>query len=106
VVWIEWAGETNRRWVWLDGAEQPAARLTSTGLELGDGRSVAFSASRDLRHQAVEANLSPVAAPVRRRLASALGGMREHKILSRSSLLGVDGAALDTGWAIHEQVTW
>ncbi len=63
VVWIEWAGESNHRWVWLDGAEQPAARLTQTGLDLGDGRVVRFSASRDLRKQAVEANLSPVAAP-------------------------------------------
>jgi hypothetical protein len=106
VVWIEWEGETDRRWVWLDGAEQPAARLTPTGLAMGDGRQVRFSASRDLRKQAVEANLSPVTAPVQHRLVGVLGGMHEHKLLSRSSLLGADGRALDDGWAIHEEVTW
>ncbi len=106
VVWIEWEGETSRRWVWLDGAEQPAARLTPTGLDLGDGRTVRFSASRDLRNRAVEANLSPVAASVRRRLIGSLGGMREHKLLSRSAVVSADGAELDAGWAIHEEVTW
>ena len=106
VVWIEWAVETSRRWVWLDGAALPAARLTPTGLDLGDGRTVRFSASRDLRNRAVEANLSPVAAPVRRRLIGGLGGMREHKLLSRSALISADGAELDAGWAIHEEVAW
>jgi hypothetical protein len=106
VVWIEWEGETHRRWVWLDGAQQPAARLTPTGLDIGDGRTIRFSGSRDLRKQAVEANLSPVAASVRHRLVGVLGGMHEHKLLSRSSLVGADGAALDVGWAIHEEVTW
>ena len=38
--------------------------------------------------------------------SSDLGGMREHKLLSRSALIGADGAELDAGWAIHEEVTW
>ncbi|MBL8960009.1 MAG: hypothetical protein JNJ98_09165, partial [Gemmatimonadetes bacterium] len=106
VVWIEWEGEIHRRWVWVDGVQQAAACLTATGLDLGDGRTIRFSASRDLRNQPVEANLPAAAAPVRRRLRLAIGGMQEHKLLSRSSLLAADGAPLDTGWTIHEEVTW
>lgn len=106
VVWIEWEGGTNRRWVWLDGTVQPAARLTPVGLDLGDGRAIRFSVSRDLRTQDVEANLSPITASVRRRLAGMIGTMHEHKLLSRSTLVGENGVALDDGWAIHEEVTW
>lgn len=106
VVWIEWEGDSCRRWVWLDGVEQPGARLTPTGLDLGDGRTVRFAESRDLRNRPVGAGLSPVAPPVRRRLVGSLGGMREHKLLSRSTLISADGGPMDAGWAIHEEVIW
>ena len=105
VVWIDWQGDSSRRWVWLDGAEQPGATMTATGLELEDGRAVRFTESRDLQRRPVAAALSPVAPVVRRWLMGSLGGMREHKQVSRSALTSADGGELDAGWAVHEEVT-
>ena len=52
------------------------------------------------------ANLSPVAPTIRRRLIGSLGGMHEHKLLSRSVLTSANDGTSDQGWAIHEDVTW
>lgn len=107
VVWIDWQGDSLRRWVWLDGREQPGSTLSATGLELGDGRAVRFAESRDLQLRPVADAFTPVApAGVRRWLMGSLGGMREHKVLSRSFLTSADGGKLDEGWAVHEEVTW
>ena len=82
--------------------------LTKWYLDLvtDDGRAVEFSESRDLRNRAVAANLSPVAPTIRRRLIGSLGGMHEHKLLSRSVLTSANDGTSDQGWAIHEDVTW
>jgi hypothetical protein len=32
--------------------------------------------------------------------------MREHRLLSRSTLVSAAGDADDSGWTIHEEVTW
>src|SRR6187399_1377070 len=49
VVWIDWIGEDERRWVWHDGREQPAATVTNVGLSgLADGDTLRFLDSRDV----------------------------------------------------------
>jgi hypothetical protein len=106
LVWIDWAGGSEARWIWLDGAEQPGAGFSATGLTgLPANTSLEFSDSRDVRDRRVLASLGEVLPRLIPRLAPRLAAMREHKQLSRSSL-NQAGRALDQGWSLHEQVTW
>lgn len=106
VVWIEWEGASARRAIWLDGVDQPGARVTPIGLtELSEGRSLQFAGSRTLRDRPVLGAVGEALPGFARRLAGPLATMREHKRLDRSSVMK-RGLALDHGWTIHEEVTW
>jgi hypothetical protein len=106
LVWIEWDGDMTRRWAWLDGEPQPLARVEGAGITgLADGRALRWEPGRDLRRRSVLDALREVAPALVRGVTGRLGAMDEHKQLSRSSLMA-DGRMLDSGWAIHEEVTW
>jgi hypothetical protein len=106
LVWIDWAGTRCQRWCWLDGLEQPGARLTETGVEgLSDGSELRLEGSRDIRDRRVLATLTDIAPGLSRRLAGRLARMHEHKVLDRSALVRV-GEPRDRGWTLHEVVTW
>lgn len=106
VVWIEWEGATGFRGIWLDGEEQPEARLTPTGVTgLEHGRSLRFEGSRTLRDRPVLGAVGAALPEFARRLAGPLGAMRERKLLDRSSVMAGQ-EPLDRGWSIHEEVRW
>jgi hypothetical protein len=106
VVWIDWTGADERRWVWLDGQEQPGATLKDSvlsGLEGGDV--LDLSDSRDVLDRQVLATVGGVLPVLGRRLVGPLADMHERKRLSRSALVRA-GQPVDRGWALHEVVTW
>jgi hypothetical protein len=106
LVWIEWDGELTRRWAWLDGRPQPSARVAGDGVEgLEGGWALRWQRGRDLRRRSVLETLREAAPLLVQRATGRLGTMDEHKQLSRSALVA-DGAELDSGWAIHEEVSW
>jgi hypothetical protein len=106
LVWIEWDDGRTGRWIWLDGHEQPDARLTATGIVgLAGNRELRLRESRDLRNRAVLSSLTRTIPALQRHLEGSLAGMHEHKQVSRSALVAA-GHAIDDGWALHEVVTW
>jgi hypothetical protein len=105
-VWIDWTGEDEQRWVWLDGLEQPGAGLTDSGLSgLAGGGALEVSDSRDVLDRGVIGSLSRVLPMLGRPLVGPLADMHEHKILSRSAIVRA-GQSVDRGWSLHEVVTW
>ena len=106
LVWILWQDGMERRWIWLDGTAQPAARLTAEGVTgLDGGGSLAFGPSRVLRdRQVIGAVGRSLPGALRRRLGP-LAGMEEHKCVAESTLSLPEGRT-ERGWAIHEEVRW
>jgi hypothetical protein len=106
VVWIEWTGADQRRWVWLDGLLQPAAMLADAGLSgLEGGSALRLEPHRDLRDRPVLSTIGGPLPTLARRLAGPLGRMHERKHLARSVIVS-NGRELDQGWTVHEEVTW
>jgi hypothetical protein len=107
VVWIERDGADCRRDIWIDGAPSPEARVVADGVcALPGDRALRWQPGRDLVRRSVGDALARVAPTLAQTLSGRLATMREHKQLSRSSLVDASGRALDAGWAIHEVVTW
>lgn len=106
LAWIEWEGTAAQRWIWLDGVEQPEARLTDTGVTgLVGGWGLRLDGTRDVRNRRVLDAVGGVLPALARRLARPLGAMHEHKKLDRS-WIEESGTPLDRGWTVHEVVTW
>ena len=106
LVWITWTGREQRRWVWLDGEEQPDAEVTDDGLRgLARGAALRVEACRVVRDRRVLAAIANVLPALGRRLAGPLARMHEIKRLDRSAINRAT-AATDRGWALHEVVTW
>jgi hypothetical protein len=106
VVWIDWSGQDDRRFTWLDGVEQPVARLDGAGVRgLADGAELEVRRVRDICRRPALAALSIHLPGGIRRLMTPLLGMREHRQLARSALLR-NGTAADRGWTIFEEVAW
>jgi hypothetical protein len=106
LVWITWAGGEQRRWVWLDGVEQPDAAVTDDGLHgLAGGTALRLEACRVVHDRRVLPALAHVLPPLARHAGGSLARMREIKRLDRSAL-GHATATAAHGWALHEVVTW
>ena len=107
LVWILWEGIETRRWVWLDGLEQPTAAPGEGSLPgLAEGRRLVLGeGGSDLGERPVLATIRGPLPGLARRLAGPVGRMREHKRLAPSTILRSD-RALDHGWTIHEVVEW
>jgi hypothetical protein len=105
LIWIDWAGGTDRRWVWLDGEEQRAPALSGDApSELPNGATLRLRDRRDVCDRPVLAALGLLPPALTRRVAGGIAGMHEHKMVSRSSIV-VDGGAVDDGWSLYEVVT-
>ena len=106
LVWIDWSGSAPGQWVWLDGVLQRSASFAADGsMRLPEGRWLQLHDSRDIRNATLLPSLLTAVPAVASRAAGALGTLHEHKMVSRSSLH--DGQRpSDSGWTIHEIVTW
>lgn len=106
LVWIAWQGEPSVCRVWLDAEEQPGARVSDTGVDRldGDGQ-LGIDVTRVLRERRVLTALADAVPSLVRRLPGPLSGMHELKWLGHGRLSGGD-AAPDTGWTVHEVVSW
>jgi len=106
LVWIDWAGGDEKRWVWLDGLDQPAAVVSDHGVQdLSEGRQLVLEEGRDLRDRPVLATIGVPWPALTRRLAGPLGRMHEQKRLARSSIVRA-GEPIDHGWTVYEEVVW
>jgi len=107
VVWIQWDGRDRRTWIWLDGLLQPRAHLGPDGIAgLDRGAELRLGDRRGVRDRRVLAALGDLAPALTRRLAGSLGRMHERKQLSRSTLADGPDRPADSGWSLHEEVTW
>ena len=105
LIWIDWTGRGDRRWIWLDGEEQRAATLSDdVPSGLGNGATLLVRDRRDVQDRPVVAALERLPGALTRRIAGGIAGMHEHKMVSRSSIL-VNGNAAEDGWSLYETVT-
>ena len=107
VVWIEWRGEAPRRVVLVDGRDaSDGAVIDPAGVALpGTRLDLQRDGSRSLRDGPLADVFAAVPA-LARLVPGRLGRARESKWLSRARLSRSDTTPADTGWAIHEVVTW
>lgn len=104
LVWIDWAGSHDQRWIWFDGEEQPAATLAGDTLSgLADGEALVLHDARDVRDRRVLRSLPGFSPALARRIAGGIARLHEHKQVSRSSIVRA-GKELDQGWTLHELV--
>jgi hypothetical protein len=105
LIWIDWAGGSDRRWVWLDGEEQRAPALSGDApSELPNGVAFCVRDRRDVQDRPVLAAFGLLPPALTRRVAGGIAGMHEHKMVSRSSIV-LNGGAIDEGWSLYEVVT-
>lgn len=106
LVWIDWSGDVSGCWVWLDQVRQRGATLGQDGtIQLPKRRHLDLRDSRIVRDELVMPAVGDLLPGIASSLAGSLGTLREHKMVSRSALYQ-DGCALDSGWTVHEVVTW
>ena len=101
VVWIDWRGRLDRRWVWADGAAVDAS-VVDRDRVAWPGATVEIAPGRVWRHGRIGETVVGALAPcLPRRVSHAV----ETKWVSQAVLRDSRGAA-ETGWVIHELVRW
>jgi hypothetical protein len=101
VVWIDWRGRLDRRWVWADGAAVDAS-VVDRDRVAWPGATVEIEPGRVLRHDRIGKTVAgALAVCLPRRVSQAV----ETKWVSQAVLRDDRGAA-ETGWVIHEAVRW
>ena len=104
MVWIQWDDGHDCRFVWLDGALQPDARIIANGITgLSNDRELRLHASRDLQRRAVVPAIGRVLPLLLPHIDASLAQMHEHKLLSRGRMFEA-GQHVDEGWVLHEVV--
>jgi hypothetical protein len=102
LVWIDWRGNPNRQFVFLDGARTTAATLDDSALHLAHGATLTMDRSLLLRDGPLG---STVLSNIPRLKNTRLLRIHETKWRSRA-LLTQPGSPAVEGWAIHEKVDW
>lgn len=106
LVWIDWIGEDTRRYVWLDGVEQPDACLDARAVcRLDAGTRLRLDEARDICDQHALGRIAGRVPGLTRRLAGPVAAMREHKQVARGTIER-QGHAIGAGWTLFETVTW
>jgi hypothetical protein len=100
VVWIDWRGKLERRWVFVNGVPVEA-RVGADSIEWPGGR-LEIDAGRPVREATIGRTIAgPLSFCLPRRIARAI----ESKWLSRGRLLAEGGDSTE-GSVIHEVVRW
>jgi hypothetical protein len=104
LVWIDWHDRAANRWIFLDGVDQPRARLTPEGVDdLEGGRSLRRGAPAELIGRPAVASIARLAPRLAHRVVGPLATLREHKQVAASQLL--EGTrVLDDGWSLYEEL--
>jgi hypothetical protein len=106
LVWIDWIGKDTRRFVWLDGVEQPDACLDAHAVcRLDEWTRLRLDPARDICDQQALGRIAGRVPGLTRRLAGPVAAMREHKQVARGTIER-QGRAAGAGWTLFETVTW
>ena len=106
LVWIDWIGEDTRRYVWLDGVEQPDACLDARAVcRLDAGTRLRLDDARDICDERPLGRIAGRVPGLTRRFAGPVSAMREHKQVARGTIER-QGRAAGAGWTLFETVTW
>jgi hypothetical protein len=102
VVWIDWRGGREARWLFVDGAPVEGRRVETTAVEWGGG-CLEIEPGVVVREAALGRTLAGPLAPL---LPSRVRDVRETKWLCPARLHGGREASPVRGWVIHEVVRW
>jgi hypothetical protein len=105
IVWIDWAGDDTRRYVWFNGVEQHGSRLGENSVgDLTGGTTLSWRDARDVcRRRPVAIIAEDIPAPLHRLLTPMIA-LHEHKQLAPSTV--ESAGAPEDGWTLFEHVTW
>ncbi len=101
VVWIDWRGGLDRRWVFVDGASVDAS-VVERDRVVWPGGAVEMAEARVLRSGSVG---KTVAGPLAVCLPKRVRRATETKWMSRGTFRD-DRVGSESGWVIHELVRW
>lgn len=104
-VWIDWAGEYNRRIAFVNGEARATEVLEDGRLGFADGGCLKMDRSMTLRDGPLGSTVLSSIPDPRHSFPARLLQVRECKWRSRARLERRGRSAVE-GWAIHEIVTW
>jgi hypothetical protein len=100
IVWIDWRGESPRRFVFRNGSAVAAFELTDGRIVLADGAELVLRDSRVIAADTLGHMLTPLK-PLRT-LVRPLARTQQTRWRSAGELRHPDGATTESGWALHE----
>jgi hypothetical protein len=104
-VWIDWAGEYNRRIAFVNGEARATEVLEDGRVGFADGDCLEMDRSMTLRDGPLCSTALSSIPGARNTFPARLLQVRERKWRSRARLERRDRSAVE-GWALHEIVTW
>ncbi len=106
IVWIDWRGKEERRFIWHDGRLQPNAVLSEDGISgLSSGAELLIGEHRDVCARSALARLADRLPGALRPILRTSAAIFEHKMVAPSSVVAPGGSA-DSGWSLFEEVQW
>lgn len=100
IVWIDWRGESPRRFVFRDGNAVGTSKLTDERIVLADGAELALRAPQVIAADTLGHMLTPLK-PLRT-LVRPLAHTQQTRWRSAGELRHPDGTTTQSGWALHE----
>tara|TARA_Y100000310_G_scaffold86963_1_gene83862 strand:- start:1919 stop:2722 length:804 start_codon:yes stop_codon:yes gene_type:complete len=106
LIWIVWEGESNFHFVYFNGNEIADAAVTDNEVVLNDqGMTLTFSETVVLRDGSLASTLFSHISTLSKMVPTGFLNSHECKWRSKGNLTK-NGKVIDTGWVIHEVVTW
>lgn len=100
IVWVDWRGESPRRFVFRDGNAVMASELTDERIVMADGAELTLRDARVIAADTLGHLLTPLE-PLRR-LVRPLARTQQTRWCSAGELRHPDGNTTQSGWALHE----
>lgn len=104
LVWIDWHDTDATRWIFLDGVEQPNARVTDYGIYgLNGGRSLRRGEGFGMILRPAVSSVARLVPKLAHLAEGPLSSMREHRWAAPSRLVSRT-RPLDDGWSLYEEL--
>lgn len=100
IVWIDWRGESPRRFIFRDGNAVAASELTDERIALADGAELTLREPQVIAADTLGHMLAPLK-PLRA-LVGPLAHAQQTRWRSAGELRHSDGTTTQSGWALHE----